>query len=204
MRKLWLMLILAANCLAASGKTEILWDQYGVPHIFAADRESMFYAHGWAQMHNQANLLLQLYGESRGRAAEYWGATHLPLDRWLQTNGMPERAKQWYDAQDPTFRTYMDAFARGINDFANAHPDAIAAENRVVLPVTGVDVVGHALRVVHYMYMGSQQEMNRELTPLLREAGTRKISSLHQERRNCPDRTPGGLALRTRRAAARC
>ena len=27
-----------------------------VPHIFATDRESMFYAHGWAQMRNQANL----------------------------------------------------------------------------------------------------------------------------------------------------
>src|SRR3954467_5971799 len=119
MRKLWLMLILAANCLAASGKTDILWDQYGVPHIFAANRESMFYAHGWAQMHNQANLLLRLYGESRGRAAEYWGASNassasnLDLDRWTQLNGVPERARAWYAAQDPTFRTYLDAFARG-------------------------------------------------------------------------------------------
>ena len=51
----------------AAGNTEILWDHYGVPHIFAPDRESMFHAHGWAQMQNQANLLLRLYGESRGR-----------------------------------------------------------------------------------------------------------------------------------------
>ena len=28
----------------AAGNTEILWDRYGVPHIFAADRESMFHA----------------------------------------------------------------------------------------------------------------------------------------------------------------
>ena len=34
----------------AAGKAEILWDRYGVPHIFAADRESMFYGEGWAQM----------------------------------------------------------------------------------------------------------------------------------------------------------
>ncbi|MGC2656602.1 MAG: penicillin acylase family protein, partial [Bryobacteraceae bacterium] len=187
MRKLWLMLLLAGSCLAAGSKTEILWDQYGVPHIFAADRESMFYAHGWAQMHNQANLLLRLYGESRGRGAEYWGASHLPLDRWLQTNGMPERAKEWYDAQNPVFRSYMDAFARGINDFAKAHPEAIEPENRVVLPVSGVDVVGHSLRVVHYMYMGSQQEMNRELTPLLREKGLAKVARLERE----PAEPPG-------------
>ena len=97
-----------------AGSTEILWDRYGVPHIYAADRESMFYAHGWAQMRNHADLLLRLYGESRGRAAEYWGGdANLELDRWVQLNGVPERAKRWYDAQDPQFRKYLDEFARG-------------------------------------------------------------------------------------------
>jgi len=148
----------------AAGPTELLWDRYGVPHIFAADRVSMFRAEGWAQMEAQADLLLQLYGESRGRAAEYWGASHLELDRWVQLNGVPDRAKAWYDAQDPTFRTYLDAFAAGINDFARAHPDKIRSEYRVVLPVTGVDVVGHPLRAVHYGYMGSVARMRREVT----------------------------------------
>src|SRR6476646_2463678 len=82
----------------AAGSAELLVDTYGVAHIFATDRESMFYAHGWAQMQNQADLLLQLYGESRGRAAEYWGPTHLGRDRSVQLNGVPERSPQWYDA----------------------------------------------------------------------------------------------------------
>src|SRR5277367_475698 len=81
MRLLLLIVVFAAGCCAAP-KAEILWDQYGVPHIFATDRESMFYANGWAQAQAQGNLLLHLYGESRGRAAEYWGASHLELDRW--------------------------------------------------------------------------------------------------------------------------
>jgi acyl-homoserine-lactone acylase len=144
-------------------KAEILWDRYGVPHIFAADRASMFYAEGWAQAEAQGNLLLQLYGESRGRAAEYWGASHVELDRWVQLNGVPERAKEWYDAQDPTFRTYLDAFARGINDYAKANPGKIGEEYRVVLPVTGVDVIGHPLRSVHYNYMGSPERLRREV-----------------------------------------
>src|SRR5260221_8084744 len=152
----------------AAGRAEILWDRYGVPHILAADRESMFYAQGWAQMQSQANLLLQLYGESRGRAAEYWGPSHLELDRWVQLNGVPERARAWYDAQDKTFRTYIDAFARGINDFAKAHPDAIGADYRVVLPVTGVDVVGHPMRAVHYGCMASPDRMRREVNAFRR------------------------------------
>ncbi|MDR1990610.1 MAG: penicillin acylase family protein [Acidobacteriaceae bacterium] len=147
----------------AAPKGEILWDHYGVPHIFAATREDMFYQEGWAQMSAQADLLLQLYGESRGRAAEYWGASHAALDRWVQLNGVPERAREWYDAQDPAFRKYLDAFAAGINDYATAHLDKITPEYRVVLPVTGVDVVGHPLRAVHYGYMASPSRMEREV-----------------------------------------
>ena len=146
MRALLLISLLSTQLLSAA-KTEILWDTYGIPHIYAPNREAMFYAHGWAQMRNQADLLLLLYGESRGRAAEYWGPEHLDLDRWLQTNGVPERATAWYQAQSPEFRKYLDAFAAGINDFAKAHPDSISPERRLVLPVTAVDVVGHALRL---------------------------------------------------------
>ena len=154
----------------AAGNTEILWDRYGVPHIYAADRESMFYAHGWAQMRNHADLLLRLYGESRGRAAEYWGGdANLELDRWVQLNGVPERARIWYDAQDPLFRTYLDEFARGINEFAAKNPGAIGVEYARVLPVSGVDVVQHSLRAVHYGYMGSRARMNNEVTAMLRD-----------------------------------
>jgi len=166
MRPLFALALLTLPTFAAQ-KTEILWDTYGVPHIYAADRESMFYAHGWAQMRNQADLLLLLYGESRGRAAEYWGEKYLSLDRWVQLNGVPERAQVWYEAQDPAFRKYLDAFARGINDFAKAHPETIAPAYRCVLPVTGVDVVGHSLRAVHYMYMGSRERMRREIDAYL-------------------------------------
>ena len=100
MRTLVMTLLLAIPGLGAPNKAEILWDQYGVPHIYADDRESMFYANGWAQMRGQADMLLRLYGESRGRAAEYWGPAYLELDRWLQVNGVPERAQEWYAAQD--------------------------------------------------------------------------------------------------------
>src|SRR5579863_2999582 len=116
MRALLLTVFVSAQLVSVAqsqspAQTEVLWDTYGIPHIYAPNREAMFYAHGWAQMRNQANLLLRLYGESRGRAAEYWGPSNLDLDRWIQLNGVPERAKVWYAAQDPEFRQYLDAFA---------------------------------------------------------------------------------------------
>jgi acyl-homoserine-lactone acylase len=156
----------------AAGNTEILWDRYGVPHIYSSDRESMFYAHGWAQMRNHADLLLRLYGESRGRAAEYWGGdANLELDRWVHLNGVAERARAWYDAQDPRFRKYLDEFARGINDYAARNPASIGADLRQVLPVSGIDVVQHPLRAVHYGYMGSRTRMMNEVNALTGRAG---------------------------------
>jgi len=35
---------------AQNATTEILWDNYGVPHIYANTNKEMYYAFGWAQM----------------------------------------------------------------------------------------------------------------------------------------------------------
>ena len=61
---------LFGSCRGEPG-TEILWDTYGVPHIFAQRAQDLFRAHGWAQMEAHADLILRLYGQARGRAAEY-------------------------------------------------------------------------------------------------------------------------------------
>jgi acyl-homoserine-lactone acylase len=174
------LLLLVSHTRAAT-ESEILWDRYGVPHIYAADRDSMFFAHGWAQMRNHADLLLRLYGESRGRAAEYWGGeANLELDRWVQLNGIPDRARSWYEAQEPQFRRYLDEFARGINEFAAKNPNAISPQFRIVLPVSGVDVVQHPLRAVHYGYMGSRARMNTEVNALLKKETASLDDSQHE------------------------
>jgi acyl-homoserine-lactone acylase len=127
---------------------EILWDRFGVPHIFARDERGLGYAFGWAQMQAHANLILRLYGESRGRAAEYWGAIHEPMDTWIRQLGVVANARSWYAAQDPGFRRYLDAFAAGLTAWANAHRDQIPDSLEVVLPLTAVDVLAHGQRVL--------------------------------------------------------
>ncbi len=139
--------------------TEILWDTYGVPHIYGKDEASAFQAFGWAQMHSSGNLLLRLYGQARGRAAQYWGEKYLESDRWVLTWGVPNRAASWYKAQSPTFRGYLDAFARGINTYAKEHPDLIDDEVKVVLPVTGKDVLAHLQRVLYFTFVVSPERV---------------------------------------------
>ncbi len=68
---------------------------------------------------------------------------------------MPARAREWYRLQKPQFRGYLDAFAQGINDYARAHPEAIDTEARRVLPVSGIDVVAHAHRLMNFIYVAT-------------------------------------------------
>ena len=126
---------------------EILWDDWGVPHIYADTEEGLFYAFGWAQMRSHGNLLLAMFGRTRGRAAELWGEDHLPSDRYMWTIGVPQMAARLSD-DDPI----QDAFAAGMNDFATAHPDALDPRLAQVLPLTGQDVLAQTLFTIYSFY----------------------------------------------------
>ncbi|MBL0273882.1 MAG: acylase [Chitinophagaceae bacterium] len=132
----------------AQKKTEIIWDNYGVPHIYARNVEEMYYAFGWAQMHNHADLLLKLYGQARGRAAEYWGEKYLASDKQIQLFNLPDSARAQYARQHEEYKKQLDAFVSGVNAYAGEHPDAIAPEMKRVLPITVYDVMAHGKRVI--------------------------------------------------------
>ncbi|HSJ09392.1 MAG TPA: acylase [Longimicrobiales bacterium] len=136
-------------------RVELMWDSYGVPHIFGDDPAALFYAYGWAQMHSHANLILQLYGQSRGRAAEYWGETFLESDTWVRTNGIPARADAWLAQQRPHAAAYLDAFVLGMNAYAARNPDAVGAAFQQVLPLTTADVLAHQQRVLQFTFIAN-------------------------------------------------
>ena len=95
---------------AAALKNEILWDKYGVPHIYGTDTAAVFYGYGYAQALSHADEILRLYGESRGRGAEYWGEKYEGTAVWVLKNDVPARSKSWYDAQEPAFKANLDAW----------------------------------------------------------------------------------------------
>jgi acyl-homoserine-lactone acylase len=148
-------LLSTATLLAESPQkgTEILWDKFGVAHVFAKSTEDLFYGYGWAQLQSHGNLILKLYGESRGRGAEYFGASYLAGDKWVWTNNVPQRSAEWLAKQSPEFRRYMEAFAKGMNDYAAKNPNALSEEAKRVLPVTALDPIEHTHRIVHFTYM---------------------------------------------------
>jgi len=135
-------------------QTKILWDKWGVPHIYAKNNDELFYAFGWSQMHNHANTILKLYAKSRGRAAEYWGEQYLQNDMMVHALGFPDLSIDWYNQQSPEFKGYIDQFAKALNDYAAQHPNAIEEEYQVVLPVESQDILRHAIFVLYSRFIG--------------------------------------------------
>jgi acyl-homoserine-lactone acylase len=130
-------------------------------------------------MQSHGNLLLRLYGQARGRAAEYWGEKYLESDQWVLTMLIPSRARSWYEQQSPTFRGYLDAFAKGINKYAKEHPDLIDDSVEVLLPVKGEDVLAHLQRVVHFTFIVNPQQVagvSKESMLRLRSALTPSVA----------------------------
>ena len=143
--------------------TEILWDRYGVPHIFAPDHPSLFYAYGYAQMEAHSELLLRLYAQARGRGAEFYGEQYLAADRWVRTNGLPETAKKWAAGQSPEFGPLIGAFVRGLNAWADQHKADLSPEAQRVLPLSVEDVYAHCLRVIHYDWIVNPAKLETRL-----------------------------------------
>jgi acyl-homoserine-lactone acylase len=142
--------------------TEILWDTYGIPHIHAPDHPSLFHAYGYAQMEGHAELLVRLYAQARGRAAEFYGDSYLRSDRWVRTAGIPEKGKQWAAHQTPEFGTLIRAFADGLNAWADKNRALLSPAARGVLPLTPEDVYAHGLRIIHYDWLTSEQTVYRK------------------------------------------
>lgn len=134
---------------------DILWDTFGVPHIYGKDISSMYYAFGWSQMHNHGNLILQLYGIARGRAAEYWGSAYKDGAKIITQFRIPALAAESYQQQEPEMKEYLDAFVAGINDYAAAWPQHIGPALKQVLPITGQDVLAHGFHVFFLEFLAA-------------------------------------------------
>ncbi len=148
--------------------SEILWDKWGVPHIFARSTRDMFFLYGYAQAEAHGDLLMHVMAGSRGKSSEIYGPgegdRNLKTDRWVLLNEVPQRAQVWLGKQTPEFRGYLEAFAAGINAYGKAHPDKLSAEARQVLPLTALDILQHEEHFVNFEFVAGRSLMEPRAT----------------------------------------
>jgi len=150
------LLLIGAEGKSQNEPSEILWDTYGVPHIFGSSMQEMYYAFGWAQMNNHADLILKLYGQARGKAAEYWGEEFFESDKLIGLFEVRDHAQKNYRSQKEPYKSYLDAFVKGMNAYATAHIDVITEKFRLILPIAETDVMAHVLRILCLEFVGGE------------------------------------------------
>ena len=153
------LIILVIICSQCTSKTikisenEILWDNWGVPHIYSTNEANLYYSFAWAQMHSHGNLILKLYGEGRGKAAEYWGNDKLETDVMIQKFNLSQMAHLNFSSLSDRETAILQSFAEGINAYAKTHYESIPEELRVVLPIEPVDIISHTYRVFYLEFL---------------------------------------------------
>ena len=153
------LLLLALSCLISckqSEKTitenEILWDTYGVPHIYATSDNDLYYMSAWGQMKNHGNLILKLYGEARGSSAELWGEG-FEINKALHHLGLYEQLQPAYNNLATKYQEMLQSFVAGINAYAEKNSNELDEKYKKVLPITVNDIIAHSFRVVNYEFL---------------------------------------------------
>jgi penicillin amidase len=98
-----------------AGPVEVLFDKWGVPHVYAAGPEDAWAAAG--TLHARDRLWqMELYRRAgSGRLSEVLGAQTLPIDKRLLTLGLRAAAEAEWQAANPAVRTALMRYADGVN-----------------------------------------------------------------------------------------
>jgi acyl-homoserine-lactone acylase len=150
----------SAPALESEAHGEILWDNYGIPHVYATDVENVIRGYGYAQMEAHAETLLSNLARARGRAAEYFGAgpgnAYVQSDIQVRTFGIPGRALRWLGEGGERQRDYLEAAVAGMNEYAALHGDTIAPAFRQLLPIVPEDVLADFQLTVDFTFQSEQ------------------------------------------------
>jgi len=149
-----------SNLVSPAIHGEILWDELGIPHIYAPNLPSVIRGFGYAQMENHAESLLANIAQARGRAAEYFGAgpdgAYVSSDIRVRTFGIPQRARRWLAVGGPEQRQYLEAAVAGMNDYAQRHADTIDPAFLQMLPVVPEDLLADLQNTITFTFQSTQ------------------------------------------------
>jgi len=156
---------------------EILWDTYGIPHIYGEDIPTVIRGFGYAQMEAHAETLLGNLAQARGRSAEYFGPgagnANVTNDIQVHTFGIPERAREWLSIGGALQREYLEAAAAGMNEYAAGHANTISPFFLKVLPVLPEDLLANFQNTITFTFQSEQSNV----PALLAEWQAGKIAS---------------------------
>ncbi|WP_414578461.1 penicillin acylase family protein [Anabaena sp. CCY 9402-a] len=96
-------------------------DQWGVPHIYAANSHDLFMAQGYIHAQDRFWQMDFWRHIGSGRLAEMFGASQLDTDKYLRTLGWARVAQQELQQMDAEMKANLVAYADGVNAYLQEH-----------------------------------------------------------------------------------
>jgi acyl-homoserine-lactone acylase len=104
---------------------EIIRDNYGVPHIYAATDPEVAYGFAWAQAEDHFKLIQEGYLAGNGLLGKLIGLKGAGADFLTQLIQSEETVDKYYNTLDEKFIALAEAFAEGLNAYSKKHPEEI-------------------------------------------------------------------------------
>jgi penicillin amidase len=104
-----------------SKPADVQWDALGVPHIKAQTVEDALYVQGYVTASQRMFQMDGLRRLAAGELSEIIGPAALPSDRESRILRMRRIAEEIYIALDPSEKTLLAAYARGVNAYIESH-----------------------------------------------------------------------------------
>lgn len=118
-----------------SAPVNVIYDDRGVPHVFASRVDDAYRALGFVVARDRLFQLEMQTLAASGRLSEVAGARALPLDREMRGLGLPRAAERRLAALRPgsAERRAVEAFADGVNGYiASMSPAELPLEYRLL------------------------------------------------------------------------
>ncbi len=107
---------------------EIIFDRFGVPHIYAENEDDLFFAQGYVHAQDRLWQMELNRRTGSGRLSEIFGEVAIEADRFCRRLGM-HRAARAEEARLPEHnRRILDAYARGVNAYIERNKNNLPVE----------------------------------------------------------------------------
>lgn len=106
-----------------SAEVQIVRDQHGVPHVFAATEADALFGQGFVHAQDRLFQMASARRLASGRLAETLGPAALGSDRFMRRVGLHRAAARDAAALDDDFRALLQAYCAGVNEGARTLPE---------------------------------------------------------------------------------
>jgi acyl-homoserine-lactone acylase len=137
-----------------SYNVEIIRDEFGVPHIHGKTDADAAYGLAYAHAEDDFATLQDVVAMTRGRYGAIAGPEGAQIDYVGGLLRIRQTAERQYAQLSPDVRLVLEAYAAGLNRYADTHPKDIKLAK--LFPVTGQDIVaGFVLRAPFFSGLDS-------------------------------------------------